>query len=523
MGIGMEIGALKITYNGIPLGDAFVRSLGFAFDRTWMNAIFLTPLLEGLIRGFSYDSMATVYLAELTSCSVAFLLAVLLSSHLERLGAFLKRHSYLYQFSGGLCACLGIILIALSSFVAASSAFETTLQIAAGILTGVGEAILILQWGAVFVATNNKTTNAEICLSFILGAAMPALLSLFPIAVRIAVTAAAPIVSAWMIGLAKGRDTIAVVAGDDGDARPGPATSSRMPTWEKAKNVFGIKILLASLILSLTLSLLRIYDDGSLFRAYYDLSPFLAGLLGIVVFSVIGSKLPHEYRFTYRIVISLVFGGVVLMLFVNDYFICDMIARIGLFCFELLFFIMTVNITANLRLKTVKLIALPEFGYMLAELIGSVFIWTKPAFSLADQNSWFVGIMLASLFFVYCYILSENDIVNVESWGLYPEPDADEDDADADLEVRTGSNYMTTMREFASVWSQFLAEEHGLSEREKEIVVCLALGYSRNQIQEDLFISQGTVNTHISHIYQKLDIHSRGELQERLSQWNHPE
>ena len=40
----------------------------------------------------------------------------------------------------------------------------------------------------------------------------------------------------------------------------------------------------------------------------------------------------------------------------------------------------------------------------------------------------------------------------------------------------------------------------------------LAQGRSRPYICEVLYLSDGTVKTHVSHIYRKFDVHSRQEL-----------
>ncbi len=40
----------------------------------------------------------------------------------------------------------------------------------------------------------------------------------------------------------------------------------------------------------------------------------------------------------------------------------------------------------------------------------------------------------------------------------------------------------------------------------------LAKGHNAAAIQETLFISAGTANTHMRHIYRKLDVHSQQEL-----------
>jgi len=47
-----------------------------------------------------------------------------------------------------------------------------------------------------------------------------------------------------------------------------------------------------------------------------------------------------------------------------------------------------------------------------------------------------------------------------------------------------------------------------LSEREREILQCLALGMRRQEIAEQLFLSPNTVRTHIHHVLRKLEVHS---------------
>ncbi len=57
-----------------------------------------------------------------------------------------------------------------------------------------------------------------------------------------------------------------------------------------------------------------------------------------------------------------------------------------------------------------------------------------------------------------------------------------------------------------------VAQEYGLSTREHEILVLISRGYTANSMAEKLVISPYTVNTHIRHIYDKMQIHKRSEL-----------
>jgi two-component system, NarL family, response regulator NreC len=51
-----------------------------------------------------------------------------------------------------------------------------------------------------------------------------------------------------------------------------------------------------------------------------------------------------------------------------------------------------------------------------------------------------------------------------------------------------------------------------LTEREREILKLVAEGYTNSQIGERLFISPKTVDTHRTHVMDKLNLHSRAEL-----------
>lgn len=55
-------------------------------------------------------------------------------------------------------------------------------------------------------------------------------------------------------------------------------------------------------------------------------------------------------------------------------------------------------------------------------------------------------------------------------------------------------------------------EEHGISEREKEIAELILIGKSNKDIEHQLFISPHTVKNHIYSLYQKAGVNSRSQL-----------
>ena len=57
-----------------------------------------------------------------------------------------------------------------------------------------------------------------------------------------------------------------------------------------------------------------------------------------------------------------------------------------------------------------------------------------------------------------------------------------------------------------------LSQEYCLSKRETDVLQILAWGKSARRVEEILSLSSNTVKTHIRHIYSKMGIHTRAEL-----------
>lgn len=57
-----------------------------------------------------------------------------------------------------------------------------------------------------------------------------------------------------------------------------------------------------------------------------------------------------------------------------------------------------------------------------------------------------------------------------------------------------------------------MAEQYGLSPREREVFELMARGLTRSDIQDELVLSPNTVKTHVAHIYAKLGVHDRQEM-----------
>ena len=63
-----------------------------------------------------------------------------------------------------------------------------------------------------------------------------------------------------------------------------------------------------------------------------------------------------------------------------------------------------------------------------------------------------------------------------------------------------------------------MAQAAGLSPRESEVLALICTGYSARHASERLGISESTVVSHITHIYQKVGVANRQELIARVEE-----
>ena len=83
---------------------------------------------------------------------------------------------------------------------------------------------------------------------------------------------------------------------------------------------------------------------------------------------------------------------------------------------------------------------------------------------------------------------------------------------DAIRRVAAGSRYVDPELGGDLVVSDAAALTEPISERERDVLVLLTLGYTNQEIAAMLFISVRTVETHRAHIMQKLELKTRAEL-----------
>jgi two-component system response regulator NreC len=96
--------------------------------------------------------------------------------------------------------------------------------------------------------------------------------------------------------------------------------------------------------------------------------------------------------------------------------------------------------------------------------------------------------------------------------GYVPKRASDRELVAAIQQVSSGSRYVDPELGATLVVDNVASELDELSEREREVLQLLALGYTNQEIGKKLYISVRTVDTHRAHIMRKLQLETRAEL-----------
>lgn len=102
--------------------------------------------------------------------------------------------------------------------------------------------------------------------------------------------------------------------------------------------------------------------------------------------------------------------------------------------------------------------------------------------------------------------------LNAGASGFLAKHASEVDLLDAIRRVAAGSRYVDPELAGDLVVADSAALTEPLSERERDVMFMLALGYTNHEVAEQLYISVRTVDTHRAHLMRKLNLRTRAEL-----------
>lgn len=210
----------------------------------------------------------------------------------------------------------------------------------------------------------------------------------------------------------------------------------------------------------------------------------------------------------YRISLPLLLGGILCFYPLHEVFFAALFTNaaytlFSIFCTTLLCLISKRQGINPLWLLGITAAA-SDFAGLLGELPRDI---CRELLTTSSLTPLALTVIVPLLVYVFLSFLSSSDMQG--SWGMWQQG-IDEQKAESTaalLQSRHRDAYARVTRQFS------------LTRREEEVFVLLTKRKTVPEIENELFISSATAKTHVQHIYKKLGIHNRQELQDLFAQF----
>lgn len=363
-----------------------------------------------------------------------------------------------------------VLYIAYPSLAASHPDLSLVLYLAGSVLIGCGTANICLELGRIFGYLGPQQVLFHGIFAIALGTLGALLLSLFPTAVGKAVLVAMPIPMVACLWKSFSDVPRATLYGQ------GMKTKIHVPT----------KFLLTSLFQGLALGVMHSLLINNFGSSSFVVSAGYFAAVALLFFCSIAVKNNFDVLL-YRIGFPLMAGGFFVVGMADTLFLAGALCLDTGYCFQ---YLMTCSLCAYLA----KGLGQPPVwivGTGTACLLAGQFIGSLLDLAVPDVRT----LTVCVAFFLVLAALFMTSSKNLErGWGA----------------VSPGSSAEPT--DSTGMACQLLASEHGLSKREIEVFDLIVKGYSRKAIGRELSLSEETVKTHATKIYQKFLVHSKQEL-----------
>lgn len=407
-----------------------------------------------------------------------------------------------------------------NSAIGSGSNGSDALTVAAGLLVGCGLAALVAGWAAPFGAVRLRKRVVGTVASVFTGGALYIVIALLPHSIAFALSLAlapASLFFAMLIGRFPDLTVVGEIPVPQEDiSEPLHPACPMGPELSLAAVVYGALFALAGHTLP------GIEDAwlASTLPGLVNVGVFLASETILALYMVKHVRRENP-RVAYRPATVLVAIGFLFVPFVGatGALLCMAVAFAGFGCFLVYLWIVMGNLSQRWSTPPLPTAA---FGFALLFLgivLGEAVAWILYRSSVAIGYPATVSIVSLFMLVVLAWNMTDGSRYAQETVAMGGIPIGFENgngqDALGNAEAEAGTAGAATPADDAKL--RAAAETYGLSPREVEVVALLLRGRSIPYICDELFIAKSTAQTHVRHIYAKMDITGgRQELLDRL-------
>ena len=493
------------------------RMIGFMLCRAWVYVSFFNSAM--LI--YAEDAPRTlhgVYLVSLFSLILTLLVCALINKPLE--------HLFTHRWAQILPVALTVVGSVLQVFANDATAAGNVVLLLSGTFTGFGSGVILLYWGRVYSDAGGPTSAGECSLAFLFATLLVPFFVLVPLQAQIAIMAVLPIASGILLvqEFEKLNHTPYADRTDAKAAKDADATEAapRKREMDRSGVIMLVKLSVSSLVFGSIVGIVRtLYASQASVEGNFTTHLILPGAALIAAVVVIGILLLArrlDMAFTYRpVLIFMTAALLILPMLHNMIYLTYLLTISGYFCFEILNWVMLADITHRHNASAYRVYgfgrAMVTGGILVGELAG--LLLGRFAGGIPTEVLYGVSLALVlSMVIVYTLTLTERDVARVTRMESRPFKmpakalEATESDDEATTVAVPEEPHELTLEEKVDL----LALRNDIDGRARDVLYLMAKGRTAARIEQELYISRGTVNTYSHKIYQKLGIHSRQEL-----------
>ncbi len=496
-----------------------MRALGFAAARAWVYLLFLgTGTSMVTLTGEPLPPAAFIG-------STICLCLVLFCSALKSSLFYRALQKPWFIPVGPTLTAAGTLCLASSALAFSSSGtpFVGNALLAVGAATtGLGSGIIDLCYGELYRDAQPGKTGFEIPFAFFLASLVYAVATILPTIVSVLLATALPVLSGFAL-LAEAARTRAGSVDAEGaptrSANPSGETTgaganaaatlaenARPDAPELNLGRYAWKIGICACLVGLADGVVRavfLLGNGTAAANLYLVPlPVSNALTLIVIYACILFTRTSDLRPVYRSVMFIMAVFFMLLPVFTGYSDIECsLALTGYGTFNALIWILIAGIAQRYRFSGVMVFGIGwgmvSLGTLLGQSAGTALCTVGAPFS--PQALSLIALLATVCILVsYMFVFNETDLREL---------------------VKTHETGEVRRQRFQER-CRSIAEHCKLTPKETEIMILYAKGRTSKHIQEELFISRGTVTTHLRHIYQKLDVHDKQELINRIENWD---
>ena len=459
-----------------------LRIAGYTLYCTWVLGVFYSTFLYVSADDFRY----ALYLNLFVSMLALALVLILVASLLKRANKWVLSKWVIIPTTSVMAVATATLI-----FVDSNTTLGFVLTIVSACLTGFSSGLLFLGWIRIFTDVGSRVAMVEACLSWLLGAVLCLILFFQPDIFSSIVVVVLALAGGLLLRLCAHK-------------RPGRPTAPRKTTLPKKTS----RLLQRSLLAAVSLGFVGGFADVISGYRLFDIPEFfdIILLIGIVVLSlvalavmVLSKRTPvmNVYRYTF-LVIAL---GCLSILFMGNNFTYQYTLILGGYiCFMIILMAVCINVSSFYSISVIRLAGFAFGALYTGEVLGSFAGHLLSSLAQEElQLGLFTFLLTGALIFAGLFLFNERDLAETRI-GLF----TNSDDERLRLEQPGDDLVVEVLEE--------VAREYALSARERDVLPLIYKGRTIARMQEELFISAGTVSTHTRHIYQKIGVKNRQEL-----------